>query len=139
MVGIAKESRESQKDGGKTMKLLIRWIIIVISLVVAALVIPGIHVDDTSAWIAFGVMAAVLGLVNAIVRPILAFLSCGCIVATMGLFIFVINAITLWLSSWIATEWLNIGFYVDDFWAALFGSIVVSIVSFVLSLILVDD
>jgi putative membrane protein len=121
------------------MKLLIRWIIIVISLVVAALVIPGIHVDDTSAWIAFGVMAAVLGLVNAIVRPILAFLSCGCIVATMGLFIFVINAITLWLSSWIATEWLNIGFYVDDFWAALFGSIVVSIVSFVLSLILVDD
>jgi putative membrane protein len=121
------------------MKLLVRWIITVIALVVAAIFVPGIEVDDTSAWIAFGVMAAILGLVNAIIRPILAFLSCGCIVATMGLFMLVINAITLWLSSWIATEWLGIGFYVQDFWAAFLGSIVVSAVSLVLSLILKDD
>ena len=121
------------------MKLLVRWLIIVAALVAAAFFIPGIRVEDTSAWIAFGIMAAVLALVNAIIRPILAFLSCGCIVLTMGLFMLVINAITLWLSSWIAINWLGIGFYVDGFWAALFGGIIVSIVSWLLSLIFVDD
>ena len=121
------------------MKLLIRWIIIAISLVVALWLIPGIRIEETTAWIAIGVMAAVLGLVNAIIRPILAFLSCGCIIATMGLFMFVINAATLWLASWISVNWLNIGFYVDGFWPAFWGGLIVSIVSFVLSLILVDD
>lgn len=121
------------------MKLLIRWIIVAISLVVAVAVIPGIRVEDTNAWIAVGVMAVVLGLVNAIIRPILAFLSCGCIVATLGLFMLVINAFTLWLSAWIAQNWLNIGFYVDGFLPALLGGIVVGLVSFVLSMVLVDD
>lgn len=121
------------------MKLLIRWLITVASLFVAAWLIPGINVQDTNAWIAFGVMAVILALVNAIIRPILAFLSCGCIVATMGLFMFVINAFTLWFSSWVAQEFLNIGFVVDGFWPALLGGIVVSIVSFVLSLLLTDD
>jgi putative membrane protein len=121
------------------MKLLLRWIITGIALFVAAVVVPGIRVEDTNAWIAFAVMAAILALVNAIVRPILAFLSCGCIVATMGLFIFVINAFTLWLSSYIAVQWLGIGFHVDGILSALFGGIIVSFVSFVLSLVLVDD
>ena len=118
------------------MKLLIRWLIVAIALVVAVWLIPGIRIEDTSAWIAVAVTAVILGLVNAIIRPILAFLSCGCIVATMGLFMLVINALTLWLSSWIAVEWLNIGFYVDGFWPAFWGGIVVSLVSFVLSLFL---
>jgi putative membrane protein len=121
------------------MKLLIRWIIVAIALVVAVWLIPGIRIEETSAWIAVGVTAVILGLVNAIIRPILAFLSCGCIVATMGLFMLVINALTLWLSSWIAVEWFNIGFYVDNFWSAFLGGIVVSLVSFVLSLFLKED
>jgi putative membrane protein len=121
------------------MKLLIRWVIVAIALVVAMALIPGIRVEDTNAWIAVGVMAVVLGLVNAVIRPILAFLSCGCIVATLGLFMLVINGITLWLSSWVAQNWLNIGFVVDGFWPAFWGAIVVSVVSFVLSLILIDD
>jgi putative membrane protein len=121
------------------MKLLIRWLIVAIALVVAVWLIPGIRIEDTSAWIAVAVTAVILGLVNAIIRPILAFLSCGCIVATMGLFMLVINALTLWLSSWIAVEWLNIGFYVDGFWPAFWGGIVVSLVSFVLSLFLKED
>jgi putative membrane protein len=66
-------------------------------------------------------------------------LSCGCIVATMGLFMLVINAFTLWLSSWISVNWLNIGFYVNGFLPALLGGVVVSIVSFVLSMLLKDD
>ena len=121
------------------MKLLIRWLIVAIALVGAVWLIPGIRVEGTNAWIAVGVMAVVLGLVNAIIRPILAFLSCGCIVATLGLFMLVINGLTLWLSSWIAQNWLNVGFYVDGFWPAFWGGIVVGAVSFVLSLVLVDD
>ena len=120
-------------------KLFIRWVIIALSLVVAAWLIPGITISDTNGWIAVAVMAAILGFVNAVIRPILAFFSCGCIVLTMGLFMLVINAAMLSLASWIATELLGIGFYVDGFWAALFGSIVVSLVSFFLSIFLIDE
>ena len=103
------------------LKLFIRWIIIAISLVVAAWLIPGITISDTNGWIAVGVMAAVLGFVNAIIRPILAFFSCGCIVLTMGLFMLVINAAMLSLASWISTNIFGVGFYVDGFWTALLG------------------
>lgn len=121
------------------MKLLIRWLVTAASLFVAAWLVPGIYVEDGNAWLAFAVMAAILALVNAIIRPILSFLSCGCIVLTMGLFMLIINAFTLWFSSWVAQEFLNIGFVVDGFWPALIGGIIVSIVSFVLSLLLTDD
>lgn len=121
------------------IRLLLRWLIIVISLVVAVLVVPGIQVVGTEAWIAYSVMAIVLGLVNAIIRPILKLLSCGCIIATLGLFLLVINAFTLWLSSWIAVNILNIGFFVDSFWAAFLGALIVSTVSFLLSIILIDE
>jgi putative membrane protein len=120
-------------------KLLIRWFIVAVSLGVAVWLVPGISVEGGTAWVAVAIMAIVLGLANAIIRPILALLSCGCIVATMGLFMLVINAFTLWLSSWISVNWLNIGFYVDGFLPALFGGIIVTIVSFVLSMLLKDD
>ena len=121
------------------MKILIRFIIIAVSVWVAAFVVPGINVEGTSGLITVAVMALVLGVVNAIVRPILAFLSCGCIVATLGLFMLVINAITFWLASYVTTSWFNLGFRVDGFWPAFFGSLIVSIVSFVLSMFLIDD
>lgn len=120
------------------MKLIIRWVITVIALAVAVAVVDGIRVESTNAWIVFGVMAIILGLVNAFVKPILTLLSCGVIILTMGLFLLVINALTLWLASWIAQNWLNIGFVVENFWAALFGSIIVSLVSFILSIVLPD-
>lgn len=120
------------------MKIFIRWLIIAFSLFVAAWVIPGIHVDGTNAWIAFAAMAVVLGLVNALVKPILKFLSCGCIAVTLGLFIFIINAFTLWLSSWIAVNWLDVGFHIDNFLAALLGSIIVSIVTFAMEFLVSD-
>lgn len=119
------------------MRLFIRWLIIAISLVFAVLIVPGIRVEG-NAWVVVAVMAIVLGLVNATVKPILTILSCPLIVLTMGLFLLVINAFTLWLASWISQEWLNIGFVVDGFLPALFGSIIISIVSFVLSLVFSD-
>jgi putative membrane protein len=119
--------------------MLLRWLIIVVSLVVAAMIVPGIHVEGTEAWIAYSVMAIVLGLVNAIIRPILKLLSCGCIIATLGLFLLVINGFTLWLSSWIAVNVLGIGFYIESLWAAFLGALIVSMVSFLLSIVLIDD
>ena len=121
------------------LKLFIRWIIIAVSLFIAAWLIPGIVITDPNGWLAVGVMAAVLGFMNAIIRPILTFFSCGCIVLTMGLFMLVINALVLYLSSWIAINIFGVGFYIDGFWSALLGSIVVSLVSFFLSIFLIDD
>ena len=120
------------------MKLILRWLIIALSLYVAVLVVPGIEVVG-NAWIAFSVMALVLGLVNAVIRPILKFFSCGFIFLTLGLFSLVINAVTFWLASEISQNWFDIGFYVDNFWSALLGSLIVSIVSVVLSSVLFDE
>jgi putative membrane protein len=121
------------------MKLIIRWVITVIALAVAVWLVPGIYVQSNNAWIVFGIMALILGLVNVFVKPILTLLSCGLIVLTMGLFLLVINAVTLWLASWIAQNWLNVGFIVEDFWSAFLGSIVVSLVSLVLSIVIPDS
>jgi len=125
-------------EGVALLKLLIRWIVVAIALIVAVLVVPGIRVEG-NAWIAVGVTAAILGFVNAFLRPILAFLACGCIIATLGLFMLVINAFTLWFTSWIAQNWLNVGFVVDDFWAAFLGALIISIVSFILSMFVYDE
>ncbi len=121
------------------MKLVIRWIITAVALVAAVWLIPGIRIESQNAWIAVGLMAVILGFVNAIIRPVLMFFSCGCIVLTMGLFMIVVNGLALWLASWISVNLFNIGFYVDGLWPAILGSIVVSIVSFLLSLLLPDN
>ena len=117
------------------MKLLIRWIIVAFSLFVAAWLVPGIRVEG-NAWLIFTVMALILGLVNAVIRPILALLTCSLIILTLGLFVLVINALTLWLASAIAVNWFHVGFYVDGFWAAFLGALIVSIVSVILSAVL---
>jgi putative membrane protein len=114
------------------MKLLIRWAIIAFSLFVAAWLVPGIRVEG-NAWLIFTVMAVILGLVNAVVRPILTLLTCSLVILTLGLFVLVINALTLWLASSIAVSWFHVGFYVDGFWAAFLGALIVSIVSVILS------
>jgi putative membrane protein len=114
------------------MRLIIRWVIVAFSLFVAAWLVPGIRVEG-NAWLIFTVMAVILGLVNAIVRPILALLTCSLIILTLGLFVLVINAVTLWLASSIAVNWFHVGFYVDGFWAAFLGALIVSIVSVILS------
>ncbi|MES0340297.1 MAG: phage holin family protein [Anaerolineales bacterium] len=121
------------------MKLIIRWVITAVALVVAVWLIPGIRIESQNAWIAVGLMAVSLGFVNAIIRPVLMFLSCGFIILTMGLFMIVVNGLALWLASWISVNLFNVGFYVDGLWSAILGSIVVSIVSFLLSLLLPDN
>lgn len=119
------------------MRILIRWAIIAFSLYVAAWLVPGIQVEGNG-WVVFSVMAVILALVNAFVRPLLKILTCPLIFLTLGLFTLIINGLTLWLSSWIAVEWLNVGFHVEGFWPALLGALIVSIVSVVLSSVLRD-
>jgi putative membrane protein len=123
-------------------RLGLRWLITSIAVATAVLVVPGIQhtgASGGSTLIAIIVTAAILGLMNAIVRPILTFLSCGCIVATLGLFLLVVNAVVLWLSAWISYNWFHTGFYIDGFWPAFWGAIVISVVSFLLSIFLPDS
>jgi putative membrane protein len=113
------------------MKLLLRWLITSLALFVAAWLVPGIRVEG-NAWVVFAVMAVILGLVNAVIRPILKLLTCPLILLTLGLFVLIINGLTLWLAAGIAQRF-SVGFYVDGFWAAFLGALIVSIVSVVLS------
>ncbi len=83
-------------------------------------------------------MALIFGLVNAIVKPIVKALGCAIIVLTLGLFLLVINAAMLLLTSWISGQ-LDIPFHVADFYpAAFWGAIIISVVSWLLGLILPD-
>src|SRR5258708_5451835 len=89
------------------MNLIIRWAITSVSLFVAAWLVPGIRVEG-NAWVIFALMAVILGLVNAVVRPLLKLLSCPLIVLTLGLFVLVINGVTLLLASAIAVKWFHV-------------------------------
>jgi putative membrane protein len=120
------------------VKLLIRWAITSFALFVAAWIVPGIRVEGNG-WPAFAVMAIILGLVNAVVRPILKLLSCPLIIVTLGLFVLVINGITLWLASAIAVRFLDVGFRIDSFRAAFLGALIVSIVSVILTAMVKEE
>jgi putative membrane protein len=123
---------------GLPMKFFIHWLTTVIALIVAYLILSPFNlmsVQGTSAWLAFAVMAVVMGLVNIFIRPILQLLSCAFILLTVGLFMLVINAFLLWFSSWICQQ-IGVGFIVNGWQGALFGSIIVSLVSFVIHLFL---
>jgi putative membrane protein len=104
------------------------------ALWVAAAVVPGF--DVTSDVGSFVVVALIFGLVNAFIRPIVAVLSCPFYVVTLGLFTFVVNAFMLWLTAQFAP---GESMAVSGFGPALLAGIVISIVSFVLSMVLGDS
>jgi putative membrane protein len=114
------------------MSFIIRWVITGFSLFVANWLLPGIRVSG-KAWIVYAIVALVLGFINAVIRPILKFLSCPLIILTLGLFTLIINGLTLWLASYISVKWFDVGFYVDDFWSAFWGALIISVVSVILS------
>jgi putative membrane protein len=120
------------------MGLLTRWVISGLSLFAAAWLVPGIYVEREG-WVAYAAMAVILGLINAVVRPLLKLLSCPLIILTLGLFVLVINGITLWLASAIAQNWFQVGFVVKGFWPAFLGALIVSIVSTILSATAKDE
>jgi len=114
------------------MNLIKRWLVFMLALFVAAWLIPGIHVES-DAWVVYAVTAAILALLNAILLPILKALSCGLIILTLGLFSLVLNAAMFMLSSHLAQTWFHVGYVVDNFWSALLGSLIVSVISMLFS------
>lgn len=112
------------------MGFLLRLVVNAAALWVAAQLVPGIVVTGLTPLL---LAALVLGLINAIVRPVLLILTLPLTLLTLGLFIFVLNAFCLWLTSRIVP-----GFEVQTFGAALLGALVVSIVSWVLTAFVSD-
>ncbi len=107
------------------MRFLVRLLLNGIAIIVAAWLLPGIHITSPFAGLVAGI---ILGFVNAIVRPVLFVLTLPFTLVTLGLFIFVLNAICFGL-----TAWLVPGFSVDGFWWALLGALLVTVVSWILN------
>jgi putative membrane protein len=106
------------------MTFLLKWLISTLAVIIAAYLLPGVSVR--SFWTAL-LVALVLGIVNAIIRPIFVILTLPLTVVTLGLFLFVINALLILLTSAVVP-----GFEVQGFWWALLFSLVLSIISWAL-------
>jgi putative membrane protein len=105
--------------------ILVRWLVLTAAIIVASYVFDGIQVKGFfSAFFA----AAILGVLNAFFRPILIILTLPINILTLGLFTFVINALLLKMASGVIS-----GFDVRGFWAAVFGSVIISVVSWALN------
>ena len=107
------------------LRLLLVWLVNTVALIAVAYLMPSISVSSFGAAL---VAALVLGLINAVVRPVLVLLTLPVTILTLGLFIFVLNGLLFWAVG----TWLE-GFNVGGFWAGVLGAILFSIVSWLLS------
>lgn len=118
------------------MDRLIQILVNAAALYVAAVVVPGIDFElNADTWWKLLLVAVIFSLVNTFVRPILRILTLPITLLTLGLFLIVINALMLLLTSLVSAE-LDLGFVVADFFAALLGSIVIALVGLALSLVI---
>jgi putative membrane protein len=119
------------------MDRVIQLLINAAAMYVAILIVPGLDFafDAENGWLKFLVVAFIFGLVNTFVRPILQILTLPISLITLGLFLIVINALMLLLTGAISDQ-LALGLTVADFFAALLGAIVISIVGLVLSMVI---
>jgi putative membrane protein len=123
------------------MKLLLTVLTAAGALAVTAWLFEGISIGgDTrnEQLVTLLVVAVIFGVVNAIVRPVVALLSLPLYVLTLGLFFLVVNALMLLLTSWIADQ-VGVAFTVDGFWTALFGAIVISLAGALISAVLPEQ
>jgi putative membrane protein len=121
--------------------LAIRVLVNAVALWVAVVLVGGVDIDARTTAGKIGtllVVAVIFGLVNALIRPIVLVLSCPLLILTLGLFALVVNALLFWLTA-AASNALGAPFHVDGFWAAFWGALVVSIVSWLLSLFVGRD
>ena len=110
------------------MRLLLLWVFNAVALLAVAYLMPSIKVDS---FLTAMIAAFVLGLVNAVIRPILLILTLPVTLLTLGLFIFVINGLMFWLAGSLFP-----GFAVAGFWPAVFGSLAYSVISWALTSLL---
>ena len=113
--------------------LLWHWVLNAAALWAAAAIVPGL--EFTGGLDRLLLVAAVFGIVNSTLRPLLTILTCPLIVVTLGLFTLVINALMLLVTGWLSEGW-NLGFTVTGFWSAFWGGLVVGLVSMMLAMLL---
>ena len=123
----------STKPPERGVWLLWRLLINAVALGLATRIVDGI--SFTGDWRLLFVVALIFGVLNALVRPLLTLLTLPLMILTLGLFTFVLNAFMLWLTSRISDA-ADLGFHVAGFWPAFRGGLVVSLVSFALSMFL---
>jgi len=122
------------------MRILIRLVASAIALAVATAVVPGIELRVASLeskTLTLLAVALIFGVINAILKPIVKTVGCAFYVLTLGLIALVVNGLLLWLTSVVAGD-LKLPFHITGFWPAFWGAIIVSIVSWVLSLLVRD-
>ena len=112
------------------MRLLLRWLISALALLALPYVIGGIRLE--SFYIAL-IVAVLLGLINAVIRPVLIVLTLPVTILTLGFFILVINALLFWFVASFVDD-----FVVSGFWAAFFGAIVYSLITWAANALLLD-
>ena len=113
--------------------LLVRWVVMAIAVAVTAWLMPGMDVHQ-GIW-GLLIVTGVLGLVNAIIRPIVMFLTCPLVMLTFGLFAIIVNALMLSLTNWLLPELITI----DSFWTTLFASIFISVIAWLLNTLVHDN
>lgn len=122
------------------MKFIIGVVANALALALAAWLLAGIKLTDASRTdqvITLVLVALIFGVINAVVRPVVKLLSLPFIILTLGLLIFVINALMLLLTSWISGQ-VGLGFHVAGFWTAIFGGIIVMVATWIIELLLPD-
>ncbi len=110
------------------ISVLVGWILLTIAILLVANLLPGVRVRNLSSAI---IAAAALGILNAVVRPILAILTLPLTIITLGLFLFVLNALMFQLAAALVP-----GFEVKSFWTALLAALIISVLSFLMNAIL---
>lgn len=121
--------------------ILIRIVLNALAVWVATLIVGGVDVTTDSTAAKVGtllVVGAIFGLVNATIKPVVKLLSLPLVIVTLGLFALVLNALLFWLTAEVSGA-VGAPFEVDGFWSAFWGAIVVSLVSWVLSIVVKDD
>ena len=114
----------------------IKWVMNTIAIILAIKFVPGIVYSG--AWWGILLVSMIFGLVNTVIRPLVKLFTFPLLILTLGLFTFIINAMMLSLTSWLS-ESMHIGFRVEGFKAAFWGSLIISIVSLVLGCLMPQD
>ena len=120
------------------MRFVIRVLITAVAMLVATWVLPGIEVTAGTTLRKVAtliVVALIFGVINAVLKPIIKVLGCFFYIITLGLIGLVVNALLLWLTSWVAGK-LNLPFHITGFWPAFWGAIIIGVVSWLLSITL---
>ncbi len=125
------------------MHVVLRWFINAVALLAAAFVAPGMHLSASgrpglNERVTLAIVAAIFGVINAIIRPVVVLLTLPLTIITLGLFMFVVNALMLMLTGRLARA-LDLGFRVDGFGSALLGALVIAVVSFILGRIFASE